>query len=171
MVYEQILTDGSIIVGTGSRNRDPKAHAEPVIAGYADDMRTDKGGSTIYIRTTVKGNAQKTINSAINRYLFLHKQPTFFSSKFLLLVTYSNIAKYVNSNVRFTFQIAIASDGVHSFALLNYARLDQYAAYGVGYNNRNCGGYQELVNKHKTNTLVSTSNIGVQGMHVVPMDC
>lgn len=164
----QVLNDGSIIVGTGN-SRNPASNSGPVIAGYADDLMSDSS-SYVYIRTSVKGDAQKTIDSAINRYLFMHKQPAFFYSKFVLLVTYENILRYTTTD-RQTFQIAIASDGIHSFAVLSYTRLDRNADYGVGYYNKNCGGYQELVSKQQTRTLVSTSNIGVMGKHVMSLDC
>lgn len=76
------------------------------------------------------------------------------------------------SSKRFTFQIAVASDGTQSFAIFNYDRLDGNAGYGVGYYDPGkCGGWNYYVDKLETKDLVLTSNIGAKGKHVIPLKC
>lgn len=135
-------------------------------------MRSDRYGASIYIGTSVKEDTRSTINNAISRYLFLRRLAITFSSKFILLVTYNNITRYGDSQKRFTFQVALVSDGVRSFAVCNYARLDTSAAEDVRYfTNYEYEIVKWVINNafSKTKYLALTSNIGVKGMHVIPL--
>lgn len=72
--------------------------------------------------------------------------------------------------MRFSFQIAVASDGIQSFALFNYACLDGNPR-AVGYfNEEQCGGWKRL-ETFASDRLTLTSNIGVIGTYVLPLKC
>lgn len=156
------------IMRTHSRN--PQGYSAPVIAGYADDFDTRNDSGSIYVRSQVQGETRDIINDDINRFLSLEGKSANFSSKFLMLVTYSNVAKWTQPNKRFNFQIAVASDDVQSYAVYNYERLDVNAQYGVGYYDPQCG-YKRLVDTSSAKDLVLTSNCNKKGKHVVALNC
>lgn len=155
------VSDGTIIFGIDNA-------APQFFYGYNVNLATDNNTSFIYVRTSVTGSAQASIHYAVNRYLFLCGRPATFSSKFLLLVTYNNTAKDGNPDKCFTFQMALASDGIQSFVVVNYERLDENTVSDIGYSSQR--GFIKLQSSvNDTRDLVLTSNIGMKGMHVMPL--
>ena len=110
----------------------------------------------------------QTILRMINQDISLTRGKSGYSSNFkaeeAIIVTYNEIPKYRQRNIRFTFQAVIATDYNNTFSILNYKRLDQNGK--VDFYDPYCSNSENLTNLLNTTALQSTSNVGVRGKHI-----
>lgn len=165
----QVGNDGFVLIGDGYYGFNTDI---PFISVYPVDQTTKDLKGSVFIQTRVFGDARMNIIEDINKYLFFQGRPTNFISDFNFLVTYNNTKKYGSQN-RFTYQVAIASDGVQSFAVLTYVSLSADSTREIGYVNQRCKsrGRVYVSKRPGTKHLDEVSNIGVKGRHVIPLKC
>ena len=72
-----------------------------------------------------------------------------------IIVTFDNIPLHRNRNMKFKYQLIIATDYTDTVAVFNYERLDTAGSY-IGFSDRAC----HFVSKRY-------SNIGAPGKHII----
>lgn len=88
-----------------------------------------------------------------------------FRAKSAVIVTYFEVHAYSAPNRnRNTFQAVLATDGVSTYAILHYARLNSTNAI-TGYSEGRCN-YKIFAPRPQSQQLARTSNIGENGRHV-----
>ena len=91
-----------------------------------------------------------------------------FKAREAIIVTYNHIPKYGNYNIRYHFQVVIATDFTHTFVILNYYDLDSSAGK-VGFHDTDCHQrtyFQRSYNSGPKRNLDRSSNVGVTGRFV-----
>ena len=130
---------------------------------YQLDLDNSQGRHITY-RNTRNQATLRMINSNIALTHGKSGYPSNFKAEEAIIVTYNEIPKYGQRNIRFTFQAVIATDYNNTIANLNYKKLDQNGV--VGHFDPYCTNAKQVSNLSNTD-LQRTSNVGVRGKHII----
>ena len=102
--------------------------------------------------------------------------PSKFNSTEAVIITFNNVQKYGDSDIRFKYQVIIVTDYQKTFTVLNYERLDEDSDTMVGFSDYlACKHTARFFKYQDRRTLLTTSNVGEPGKHVflltVPLHC
>jgi hypothetical protein len=157
---------------------------------WADvDTRPENSGSGVYFRTTEDQEILNTVRSITEKF----KQSggscqlaSKFDPKWALIATWVNVGYYeLHDDKLNTFQVVITTDGLFSFAIFNYAKIE-WVTGDASQGNSGFGGTPAIVGvnagdgvrfykyKHSLTDdvvkVVNESNIGVPGQRVYRID-
>nr|XP_022329850.1 sushi, nidogen and EGF-like domain-containing protein 1 [Crassostrea virginica] len=141
-----------------------------IIAPFWTDIETSNGGQLWY-RTTQNSELQQGTNKI--RSLFSNIEN--FAATWMMIVTWDNVAEYncgSTCSQRNTFQLALITDGSHSFAVFNYNKITWTKSSQVGFNAGD-GIHYYSVPGSMTDAVLNLpqmSNIGIPGQYVFRVD-
>ena len=139
-------------------NRNIKLHQDfPILIPYNLDL--ENHGQNILYRTTKDPYTLKLIDQDIS---LAHSR---FDATEAIIVTFDNIPKYRNINIRFKYQVVIATDYTYTFAILNYQRLDGNGNE-VGFSDPFRNSLKRFTTSSDKTVLTRTSNVGIPGKHI-----
>ncbi|XP_028416696.1 uncharacterized protein LOC114540886 [Dendronephthya gigantea] len=149
-----------------------------LIAPFWADVDTTDGG-IVYYRETQELAMRTSVSNEIKKYFVRQRS---FLAKWIMIVTWLNVAQYGGgSTLRNTFQTILATDGVNSFAIFYYNKIEWTfglhsntkgisaqagfnAGDGVRYFNIPNSRTSEIIN------ILSTSNYKRPGMWIFQVD-
>ena len=118
----------------------------------------------IYYRESTNENILRMVNKDINS----RSSVNFFFADRVFICTWDEI--YSNNSDMFfnqsaTFQLALATNGVDTYAVMNYERLGKVQADTIGFTESDCGNYH-LENNRNGSMKITTTNSTKRGQHI-----
>ncbi|XP_052061715.1 sushi, nidogen and EGF-like domain-containing protein 1 [Mytilus californianus] len=155
-----------------------------IVAVYWGDIDTRKGGDIWYRETTDSVLLQK----ASTEIHTVFPQQSGFNASWIFVTTWSKVAFYgsnsIGQRMRNTFQCVLVTDGMHSFVIYNYYKI-QWTS-GTSNNGTNPTGFGSqvgfdagdgvnyyVVNGSRTPGIINIpqmSNIGIPGKYIFRVD-
>ncbi|XP_028415613.1 sushi domain-containing protein 2-like [Dendronephthya gigantea] len=178
----KVNTNGviSFLVEVSQFNPDPFPLGDNrrLIAPFWADIDTRIGG-VVYYRETQELAMRTSVSNEIRRYFVRQRS---FTAKWTMIVTWLDVARYRGrSNLRNTFQTILATDGVNSFAIFYYNKIEwtfglHSSSQGVpaqaGFNAGDGVRYFNIPNSRTSEiiNIISTSNYKSPGMWIFQVD-
>ncbi|XP_062612220.1 uncharacterized protein LOC134274009 [Saccostrea cucullata] len=146
-----------------------------IIAPFWCDIDTSKGGHLWY-RTT---SDSATLQQGTNKVRSLFPDLATFSASWMLVATWEDVSSYrcdasgpIYCNQGNTFQLLLITDGVHSFAVFNYNKINWSVSAQVGFNAGDGTNFYSVTGS-RTDAVLNLpqmSNIGIPGEYVFRVD-
>ena len=185
-----ISTNGVIFMGKGDNSYVPSQFplsGKHAVATYWTDSNPSQGGNIFYRQVYDKSTLLKISEEIRSKFV----EQVSFNSRWAIIVTFVNVAAYgctsavptgceTNCNQSVTHQTILTSDGVRSFAIFNFNRLDYTSGTAncnahaqVGFNAGD-GKRYFVINSSNSEYIstasLSTSNVGKAGKWMFKID-
>ncbi|XP_028417110.1 sushi domain-containing protein 2-like [Dendronephthya gigantea] len=153
----------------------PLGNNQRIIAPFWADVDTGNGGN-VYYRETQELAIRTRASDEIRKHFVRQRS---FTAKWVLIVTWLNVARYGSRALRNTFQTILATDGVSSFSIFYYNKIEwTFGTFSnsipaqAGFNAGDGFRYFNIPNSRTPAiiNITSTSNYEIPGMWIFQVD-